>query len=138
MRVLVVGGGRVGSHLAEDLDNRGHQVVLVEKSEERCRELARRFQKMKIKLLNGDGNDPNILREAQAQDMDVLAAATGHDEDNLVVGLLGKREFGIRKVIGRVNNPKNGWLYSEAMGFDAAVQPAEIIVSMIEGTIEVE
>lgn len=136
MRVLVVGGGRIGSYLAEDLDSRGHQVVVIEKSGERYRELARRFEKTKIRVINGDGNDPAVLRGAGAEDVDALAAATGHDEDNLVAGLLGKREFGIRRVVGRVNNPKNSWLYSEPMGFDAAVQPAGIIVSLIEETIE--
>ena len=136
MRVLVVGGGRIGSYLAEDLESRGHQVVIVEKDDHRSRELTHRFEKKKIKVVTGDGDDPNVLREAGVREVDVIAAATGHDEDNLVVGLLGKREFGIKKIVGRVNNPKNSWLYSEPMGFDAAVQPAEIIVSLIEETIE--
>ena len=137
MRVLVVGGGRIGSFLADDLESRGHQVTVVEKSADRCRELVRRFEKKKIRVVNGDGNDPGVLREAGARDADALAAATGHDEDNLVAGLLGKREFGIRRIVGRVNNPKNSWLYSESMGFDAAVQPAEIIVGLIEEKMEV-
>ena len=136
MRVLVRGGGRIGSHLARELNSRGNQVVVIEKSGERCRELAKRLENTGIRLINGDGNDPAVLREAGAPDADSLAATTGEDEDNLVAGLLAKREFGIRRVVGRVNNPRNGWLYSEPMGFDAAVRPADIIVSLIEQEIE--
>ncbi len=137
MRVLVVGGGRIGSHLAEELAAKGHQVVVVEKRADRGQELMRRFAAVTaIQVIQGDGNDPAVLREAGARDADALAAATGEDEDNLVIGLLGKREFGIRRVVGRVNNPRNDWLYSPAFGFDAAVRPAEIIVSLIEEEIE--
>ncbi|HEX2987999.1 MAG TPA: TrkA family potassium uptake protein, partial [Chloroflexota bacterium] len=57
---------------------------------------------------------------------------------NLVIGLLGKREFGIRRVIGRVNNPRNAWLYSAAFGFDAAVRPAETIVPADHRAVAVE
>ncbi|MHB0871367.1 MAG: potassium channel family protein [Chloroflexota bacterium] len=137
MRVLVVGGGRTGSYLAEKLVSKGHQVVLIEKSAAKSQELTRRFGAIgRIEVVQGDGNDPGVLREAGASDSDALAAATGDDEDNLVIGLLAKREFGIRRVVGRVNNPRNDWLYSSAFGFDAAVRPAEIIADLIEEEIE--
>ena len=136
MRIIVVGGGRVGSYLAEELASKGHQVVLIEKRPERCQELSRQFGAGKIRVVSGDGNDPAVLRDAGAREADALAAATGEDEDNLVVGLLGKQEFGIRRVVGRVNNPRNSWLYSESMGFDSAVRPAEVIVTLIEEVIE--
>ncbi len=136
MQVLVVGGGRIGSYLAEELAAKGHQVVLIEKRAERVKELNRLFAKASIRVIQGDGNDPTVLREAGARDARALAAATGDDEDNLVIGLLGKREFSIPRVIGRVNNPRNAWLYAPSFGFDAAVRPAEIIVSLIEEEIE--
>ncbi len=136
MRLLVVGGGRIGSYLAEELASRGNQVTIIEKSVERTRELARHFAGTDVRIVQGDGNDPEVLREAGARDMDALAAATGEDEDNLVIGLLGKREFGIQRVVGRVNNPKNDWLYSASFGFDASVHPAQIIVSLLEEEIE--
>ncbi len=136
MQVLVVGGGRIGFFLAEELSAKGHQVVLIEKRPDRVEELTHRLAKNRVKVILGDGNDPTVLREAGAKDMQALAAATGDDEDNLVIGLLGKREFGIPRVIGRVNNPRNTWLYAPSFGFDAAVRPAEIIVSLIEEEIE--
>jgi len=136
MRVLVVGGGRTGSYLAEELARKGHQVTVIEKRPDRYQELMRQFAGTDIEVINGDGNDPAMLREAGARDADALAATTGEDEDNLVVGLLGKREFGIKRIVGRVNNPRNAWLYSETMGFDRAVRPAETIVSLIEEEIE--
>ncbi len=107
MLVLVVGGGRIGSYLAEELDSKQHEGVVIEKKPERCEQLARLFEGTKIRVVNGDGNDPSVLREAGARDADALATATGEDEDNLVVGLLGKREFGIRRVVGRLGgDPK--------------------------------
>ncbi|HEX2987998.1 MAG TPA: NAD-binding protein [Chloroflexota bacterium] len=136
MQVLVVGCGRIGNYLVEELLAKGHQVAVVEKDPGRCEELARQDRSNALRIVYGDGNDPMVLREAGARDADALAAATGEDEDNLVIGLLGKREFGIRRVIGRVNNPRNAWLYSAAFGFDAAVRPAETIVSLIEEQIE--
>jgi trk system potassium uptake protein TrkA len=136
MRILVVGGGRIGSFLTEELAGKGHQVTLIEKQPGRVQELTRRLVKGNVRVIQGDGNDPTVLREAGARDMQALAAATGDDEDNLVIGLLGKREFAIPRVVGRVNNPRNAWLYSPSFGFDAAVHPAEIIVSLIEEKIE--
>ncbi|HEX2988377.1 MAG TPA: NAD-binding protein [Chloroflexota bacterium] len=136
MQILVVGCGRIGTYLVEELLAKGHQVAVVEKDPSRCEQLASENRSDALRIVHGDGNDPIVLREAGARDADALAAATGEDEDNLVIGLLGKREFGIRRVIGRVNNPRNAWLYSAAFGFDAAVRPAETIVSLIEEQIE--
>ncbi len=136
MQVLVVGGGRIGAYLAEDLAAKGHQVVMIEKRPERVQELTLQLAKSRVRVIQGDGNDPTVLREAGAKGMQALAAATGDDEDNLVIGLLGKREFGIPRVVGRVNNPRNAWLYAPSFGFDASVRPAEIIASLIEEEIE--
>jgi trk system potassium uptake protein len=140
MQVLVVGCGRIGTYLAEELLRKGHRVVVVERDASRCEQLSAQLSSQiksdALRIVNGDGNDPIVLREAGARDTDALATATGDDEDNLVIGLLGKREFGIGRVVGRVNNPRNAWLYSAAFGFDSAVRPAEIIVSLIEEEIE--
>ncbi len=136
MQVLVVGGGRIGFYLAEELAGKGHKVVLIEKRPDRAQQLTRRFAKGNVRVIQGDGNDPSVLRDVGARDAQALAAVTGEDEDNLVIGLLGKREFGIPRIIGRVNNPRNAWLYSPAFGFDGAVRLAEIIVSQIEEEIE--
>jgi len=136
MRVLIVGGGRIGFFLAEELAAKGHEVSLIEKRSDRAQELVRRLAGTNVRVILGDGNDPTVLRDAGAMESHALAAVTGEDEDNLVVGLLGKREFGIARVVGRVNNPRNGWLYSPSFGFDASVRPAETIVTLIEEQIE--
>ena len=132
MNVLVVGGGRVGSRLCEVLEDDGHRVTVVEKDETRCAVLQERFRSRGIRVVCGDGNDPAILIEAGVRETQALAAATGDDEDNLVVGLLGKREFGVPRLVGKINNPANAWLYNERMGIDAAVDPAMVIAKLLE------
>lgn len=129
MRVLIVGGGRIGAHLAEALIADGHKVTVVEKSPEQCERLR---GETRATVVCGDGNDPAVLREAGAHNVDVLAAVTGEDEDNLVAGLLGKFEFGVPRTIGRIRNPLNEWLYTKQMGIDIAVNPVEVIAKLVE------
>ena len=134
MFVIVVGGGRVGRYLAELLKNDGHRVSLVEKNPQRCEELRKEID---VNVVCGDGNDPDVLRQADIRKADALAAVTSDDEDNLVIGLLGRREFGVKRVVGRINNPRNEWLFNKRMGIDAAVHPARIIAQLLEEEVTV-
>lgn len=134
MFVIVVGGGRVGRYLCELLKNDGHQVTLVEKNPQRCEELR---HEIGVNVVCGDGNDPEVLRQADIRRADALAAVTSDDEDNLVIGLLGRREFGVNRVVGRINNPRNEWLFNKRMGIDAAVHPARIIAQLLEEEVTV-
>lgn len=134
MFVIVVGGGRVGRYLAELLKNDGHRVTLVEKNPQRCEELRNEID---VNVVCGDGNDPDVLRQADIRKADALAAVTSDDEDNLVIGLLGRREFGVKRVVGRINNPRNEWLFNKRMGIDAAVHPARIIAQLLEEEVTV-
>jgi trk system potassium uptake protein TrkA len=123
--VLIVGGGRVGAGLAKELASRGHPVRIVEKRDARCEEL----RDQGLDAICGDGNDPAVLREAGAAEAQVVAA-TAEDEDNLVVGLLSRFELGVPRVIGRVNNPKNAWLFTPDLGVDAALEPGRVVVRL--------
>ena len=134
MYVIVVGGGRIGTHLAGLLKEDGHKVTVVEKNPQRCEELR---HELGVNVVCGDGNDPDSLRQAEIRKADALAAVTSDDEDNLVVGLLGRREFGVRRIVGRINNPRNEWLFTKHMGMDAAVQPARIIAQLLEEEVTV-
>lgn len=134
MFVIVVGGGRVGRYLAGLLKDDGNRVTVVDKNPQRCEELR---HELGVDVVCGDGNDPNVLRQADIKKADGLAAVTSDDEDNLVIGLLGRREFGVPRVVGRINNPRNEWLFTRRMGIDAAIHPARIIAQLLEQEVTV-
>jgi trk system potassium uptake protein TrkA len=130
MKVIIVGGGKTGSYLAKLLLEGGHRVKVIEN---RASVLARLREELpEDALLEGDGSSPAMLDAAGASDAQVLAAITGEDEANLVITTLAKFEFGVPRVIGRVNNPKNAWLFTADMGVDAALDQADIMSKLIE------
>lgn len=134
MNVVVVGGGKVGSHLAKTLIADGHTVTLVEIEPDRCEVLAGRVSGAAI--VCGDGDEPYILDEANARNANAIVAATGHDEDNLVVCLLGKMEYGVGLTVARINNPANEWLFTEAFGVDVPVSNTTMIVDALDRCVE--
>jgi trk system potassium uptake protein TrkA len=77
------------------------------------------------------------LRKVPLDDVDVLAAVTGDDKDNLVVSLLAKQEFAVPRVIARVNNPKNHWMFNESWGVDVAVSTPHLLTSLVEEAVSV-
>jgi len=129
MNVLIIGRGRTGAALSKVLaESGGHRVVVVESDESRAKEGAPEG----IKVIWADGCDPAVLEEAGARNSDLVVAATGDDEDNLVIAQLAKMHFGVQRVIARVNNPLNNWLYTKEWGVDVAVSPTDIITRIIE------
>lgn len=104
MRVLIVGGGKVGSHLAMVLASEGNTVVVVEVNPSRGQDLASRS---KVLVIEGDGTDVRILEEADCRHADFVVAVTGSDEDNLVACQLARTAFDRQKVLARVNDPRN-------------------------------
>jgi trk system potassium uptake protein TrkA len=135
MKVLVTGGGAVGRHLAVDLAERGHTVTLIEQNRALVEKL--RTWAPGVTVMFGDACAPSVLEEAATSDMDVLVAATGDDEDNLVTSLLAKQEFAVPRVLARVNHPKNEWLFNEQWGVDAEVSPPHILTAMVEEAVSV-
>jgi len=134
MRVVISGAGNVGRHLAADLVGHGHQVTLIEQDPEAI-ERAREWES--IELVQGDACEPWVLERANLGSADVVVAATGDDEDNLVTSLLAKQEFGVPRVLARNNHPKNEWMFTEQWGVDTAVSPPHIITSMVEEVVSV-
>ena len=130
MFVLIVGGGRTGSHLASLLLAQGHQVRLIENHPDKLIYLHRELPTEII--LEGDGTDPHILEAAGIHRTQVLAAVTTDDADNLVITLLGRFQYGVRRIIGRINNPKNAALFSPDFGVDVALNQADIMAKLIE------
>ena len=133
MRVGIAGAGNVGRSVARELLEYGHKVLLIERER-------RRFEPATVPgadWLNADACELTALEEAGAQTCDVLIAATGDDKSNLVVGLLAKTEFGVPRVVARINEVRNEWLFSREWGIDVAVSTPGALVAGIEGAIDV-
>jgi trk system potassium uptake protein len=129
MLVIIVGGGKTGSQLATQLLSGGHQVKLVE---DRPAVLERLREELPAEVIvPGDGSSPSVLEIAGIEHAQVLAAVTGEDEDNLVITTLGRFEFGVPRIIARVNNPKNVWLFTPEMGVDVALSQSDILAKLI-------
>ncbi|HBA88548.1 MAG TPA: potassium transporter TrkA [Geobacter sp.] len=129
MFVIIVGGGKVGTHLAQLLRNGGAQVRVIEERRERIPALTRELSEEAVVM--GSGADPILLEQAGVREADVVAAVTGADETNLVVAGLARSDFGVPRVIARVNHPKNLWMFTPKMGVDVALNQADILAHLI-------
>jgi trk system potassium uptake protein TrkA len=125
MFVIVVGGGNTGSQLAKFLLEAGHRVHVIDERPAVLEKLAKEIPPDSI--INGDGSSPAVLEKAGIHEAQVLAAVTGSDETNLVITSLGRFEFNVKRVIARVNNSKNAWLFTPEMGVDVSLNQAEIL-----------
>jgi trk system potassium uptake protein TrkA len=135
MKVVVTGAGAVGRHLSADLAERGHTVTLIDQDVDVCAKV--REMVPDVTVVQGDACEPWVLEEAELATAEVVVAATGDDEDNLVTSLLAKQEFAVPRVLARVNHPKNEWLFNEQWGVDAAVSPPHILTAMVEEAVTV-
>jgi trk system potassium uptake protein len=129
MNVIIVGGGKVGSHLAEILLQAGHVVRVVDDRPEIIERLHTELPEGSV--IYGEMSSPATLEKAGIAKAGVLAAVTDKDEANLVITTLAKFEFRVPRVISRVNNPKNGWLFTTEMGVDVAISQADMMARLI-------
>ncbi|MER6083424.1 TrkA family potassium uptake protein [Streptomyces sp. NPDC001833] len=129
MRALIAGAGRLGTQIAQVLAAARNDVTLVDVDEDRVAELEGHLP---VRLLAGDACEPAFLEEAGALTADLVVAATGEDEDNLVISLLAKRQFTVPRVAARVNDAENTWLFDQSWGVDTAVPAATPLISLIE------
>jgi trk system potassium uptake protein TrkA len=129
MFVIIVGGGKTGSQLAAQLLEGGHQVRLIEARASVLERLADEMPQGIV--MSGDGSSPSVLEAAGIDHANVLAAVTGDDEANLVITTLGRFEFHVPRIIARINNPKNAWLFTDQMGVDVALSQSDILARLI-------
>lgn len=129
MVVMIIGGGRVGSFLAHVFKEEGHEIILVEKEKEVCERLEK-YEGLKPFWANAC--DPLQLEESGIRRAEVALAVTGHDEDNLVIAQLAKHYFNVPRVVARVNNPKNKWLYTRDWGVDVAISQTHLIADILK------
>jgi trk system potassium uptake protein TrkA len=135
VRIVVAGAGNIGRHLAHDLNNRGHQVTVIEQDPvvlDRAQQDA-----PGVTFILGDACEPWVLDKAEVRTCDVIVAATGDDEDNLVTSLLSKQEYGVPHVVARVNHPKNEWLFNETWGVDVPMSPPHVLTALVEEAVTV-
>lgn len=134
MRIVIAGAGNVGTYIAEDLHEAGHDVLLIEQDSDL---VARLRGVLHVGLHVGDACEVQTLHDANLGDADVVVAATGDDEDNLVVSLLAKQEFAVPRVVARVNHPKNHWLFNESWGVDVSVSTPHLLTALVEEAVSV-
>lgn len=132
-RIVVVGGGRIGEHLARLLGDRGFVVSVVEENPETARALSASLPG--VSVVAGSGTDVEVLERAGARRADAVAVVTDRDEANLVAAGLARLEFGVARIVGRVKNPKNAWLYTPEMGVDVALDQATLIAGLVSEEI---
>ncbi|GAA2399218.1 TrkA family potassium uptake protein [Streptomyces glaucosporus] len=133
MRVAIAGAGAVGRSIAAELLENGHEVLLIDKSPAAIAV----EQVPQAEWLLADACEITSLDEAALQRCNVVIAATGDDKVNLVVSLLGKTEYGVPRVVARVNNPKNEWLFNESWGVDVAVSTPRLMSALVEEAVSV-
>jgi trk system potassium uptake protein len=135
MKVLIVGAGSVGRYMAGQLRGSGHVVTLLDQDPSVATGHAAIADGVTLAL--GDGCEPDTLAGVGAADVDVVAAVTGDDEDNLVISLLAKQEFGVPRVVARVNNPNNEWMFNEMWGVDVSVSTPHLLTGLVEEAVTV-
>ena len=133
-RIAIAGAGNVGSFVAADLRRRGHEVVVIEQNKELVDSLR---DELDVNWVNGDACELYTLDAAVLTSCDVMVAATGDDEDNLVVALLAKQEFTVPRVIARINHPDNEWMFTQSWGVDVAVSTPHLLTSLVEEAVSV-
>ncbi|WP_150245930.1 potassium channel family protein [Nocardiopsis quinghaiensis] len=132
MRIAIAGAGSVGRSIATELAGSGHDVLLIDRD---TRAIGV-DDLPQVEWLLADACELATLEDARLGGFDVVIAASSDDKVNLVVSLLAKNEFGVDRVIARINDPENEWLFNESWGVDLAVSPPRLIADLVEGAPE--
>jgi trk system potassium uptake protein len=133
MRVAIAGAGGVGRSIARELVGNGHQVMLIDRDPTRLKAASLPDAEWVL----ADAAELTSLEEARLQDCDVVISATGDDKVNLVVSLLAKTEFAVKRVVARINHPDNEWLFNESWGVDVAVSTPRVLAALVEEAVSV-
>ena len=133
MRVAIAGAGKVGRSIAAELIENGHEVMLIDRDPDTVRP----DSIPGAQWLVADACELAVLEKADLASCQVVIAATGDDKVNLVVSLLAKTEFGVPRVVARVNHPKNEWLFNENWGVDLSVSTPHLITALVEEAVTV-
>ena len=133
MKIVIAGAGSVGRSVALELLAHGHDITLIDNMPEKLRISS----VADADWVLADACSPDALHDAGVDEADVMVAATGDDKANLVISLLAKTEFAVPRVVARLNNPKNEWLFDQAWGVDVSVSTPRIMTSLVEEAVSV-
>ncbi len=133
MKVAIAGAGAVGRAIARELLLNEHDVTLFEKDPSHID----REAVAGAVWVHADACELDDLERTQLQTFDVMVAATGDDKANLVVSLLATTEFAVNRVVARVNDPRNEWLFNDDWGVDVAVSTPRMLASLVEEAVSV-
>jgi trk system potassium uptake protein TrkA len=133
MKVAVAGAGAVGRSIARELIDNGHSILLIDKDPAKII----RERVPGAEWLLGDACEVDNLEQADLASYEVVVGATGDDKVNLVISLLAKTEFAVRRVVARINHPANEWLFTEAWGVDVAVSTPRVLAALVEEAVTV-
>lgn len=131
MYILVIGCSAIGYHLTKALLASGHEVMVVEKNQVRCDMLTEELGSV---ALQGDGADESTLKEAGATRADLLIAATGRDETNLVACQLARHVFQTSRTMALIKDPKNEPIF-QILGVDVVINSTHLILENLEERI---
>ena len=137
MFVVIAGGGSVGKFVAEQLHGGGHDVLILDNDPSVVRRALSNSEPAGVPWMELDACEVTSLATAGLERADVVAAVTGDDEDNLVISLLSKQEFGVPRVVARVNNPKNEWMFNESWGVDVSVSTPHLLTALVQEAVAV-
>jgi trk system potassium uptake protein TrkA len=133
VRIAIAGAGNVGRAIAKELIANGHHVLLIDRDPK-----ALKMESVpNAEWLLADACEITALDNAKLDTCQVVIAATGDDKVNLVASLLAKSEYGVPRVVARVNHPKNEWLFDSSWGVDVAVSTPRIISALVEEAVSV-
>ena len=133
MRVAIAGAGNVGRSIARELIGNGHHVMLIDRDPK-----AMKLESVpEAEWIMADACEIASMDNAKLDQCQVLVAATGDDKVNLVASLLAKTEYGVPRVVARINHPKNEWLFDSSWGIDVAVSTPRIIAALVEEAVSV-
>ena len=133
MRVAIAGAGAVGRSIAQELLENGHEVLLIDKNPKAIKvEMVPRAE-----WLLADACEIAALDDAALERCQVVVASSGDDKVNLVVSLLAKTEYGVPRVVARINHPNNEWLFNESWGVGVAVSTPRLLSALVEEAVSV-
>lgn len=132
MRILIIGAGKLGSLLAKNLSEKGHEIIVVEQDEEKARKLA---EEADVAAYARDATDPSVYEEIGLQSIDVVVATTNKDEVNLFAALIA-REYGVPRIVAKVRDNRVAQILTRVGLVEDVVVEPQVIGAIIEGIIE--
>lgn len=132
MKVIIIGGGKVGYYLVRTLIEHGHEPTVIESNRAVCEHIA---NEMDIPIICGDATRLEVLEAAEIENSNALISVTGSDETNLIVCQLAKKKFAVEKTVAKSNNPKNVPIM-QALGIDNVINSTNSIASLIEREVD--